>query len=187
MAKAKTEYELIARGIKGREVIFYDIKTADKKIRCTPDQFAFLVGRKQIKNVSGQMYSGKVMFSGVGCKLTELPIIKLNESTEITENQDIIDEKIDTQSQQIQFDRVKTPDVIITKDKSKTEVDIAEPNVFDEIADNIDSIIEEDAYMRNLAGICDDEIAILPVNEALNETISFGLVKDIAELINKEA
>ena len=185
MAKARTEYEVIARGIRGREVIFYDIQTDDKKIRCTPDQFAFLVGRKQIKNVSGQMYGGKVMYSGVGCKLTGLPIIRLNDSAPEKEN---IDTSTTETGNQVSFDKVKTPDVIITKDINKAEPDIIETNIFDKVADDINSLIEEDNYNKEAsASICLDEDETLPITASLDEVmqgLNIESIPDIAELIN---
>jgi len=75
MAKA-TEYAIVGRYMDGKEVTGYHLQNAEsgKNQRFSREQVAFMVGRKQITNCSGQIYQDKLILRGVGISLDDLPV-----------------------------------------------------------------------------------------------------------------
>lgn len=76
MAK-RTEYVLVGRYMDGRRVTGYhlqDISTG-KNGQYSVDQFAYLVGRGQVTNCTGQIYQDTVLYRGAnGTEINSLPV-----------------------------------------------------------------------------------------------------------------
>ena len=73
---ARTNYQIVGRYMDGSEVTGYhlmDISTG-KNRRYSREQLAFLVGKGQVTNCSGQIYQDKLLLRGVGMSLDDLPV-----------------------------------------------------------------------------------------------------------------
>lgn len=77
---AKVLYQIVGRYMDGKEVVGYHLQSMEsgKSGRYTREQVAFLVGRGQITNCSGQIYQDKVLLRGVGMSLDDLPVKQEN-------------------------------------------------------------------------------------------------------------
>ena len=77
MGARRTEYALVGRYMDGKRVVGYHLQSADtgKNGRYTPEQFAYLVGRDQVVNCSGQIYNDTVLYRGKnGTEINSLPV-----------------------------------------------------------------------------------------------------------------
>lgn len=73
---ARASYQIVGRYMDGSEVTGYhlmDIGTG-KNRRYSKEQVAFLVGKGQVTNCSGQIYQDKLLLRGVGMSLEDLPV-----------------------------------------------------------------------------------------------------------------
>jgi len=77
MGAQRTQYQIVARSMSGKEVTGYYLQSFEsgKRGLYTKEQVAYLVGRDQITNCKGQLYQDKVLLRGVGISLEDLPII----------------------------------------------------------------------------------------------------------------
>ena len=75
MAAKRVEYEMTGRVMKGPEVIGYELKRLDTgKVGMYPrDQVVYLVGRGQVTNCTGEIYKDRVLLTGKGMSLNDLP------------------------------------------------------------------------------------------------------------------
>lgn len=80
MGAKRVEYQIVGRYMDGKEVTAYHLQSIDtgKSGRYSREQIAYLVGRGQVTNCSGQIYQDKVLFRGVGCSLDDLPVQQEN-------------------------------------------------------------------------------------------------------------
>lgn len=76
MGAKRVEYQIVGRYMDGKEVTGYHLQSLStgKAGRFTREQIAFLVGRGQITNCTGQLYGDRVLLRGVGCNLDSLPV-----------------------------------------------------------------------------------------------------------------
>lgn len=72
----KLEYQIVGRYMDGSEVVGYHLHCLSngKSARYTREQVAFLVGRNQVTNCTGQIYQDKLLLRGVGMSLDSLPV-----------------------------------------------------------------------------------------------------------------
>lgn len=77
---ARIEYQIVGRYMDGKEVTGYHLQSLDsgKSGRYTREQVAYLVGRGQITNCTGQIYQDKLLLRGVGMSLDILPVKQEN-------------------------------------------------------------------------------------------------------------
>lgn len=77
----KLQYQLVGRYMDGGSVVGYHLQDlmTGKSGRFDRETMCFLVGRGSVTNVKGRMYQGKVLFDGVGMKISDLPVV--NEGT----------------------------------------------------------------------------------------------------------
>lgn len=77
MGAQRTQYQIVARSMNGKEVLGYYLQSFEsgKQGFYTKEQVYFLVGRGQITNCDGQLYQDKVLLRGVGISLEDLPIV----------------------------------------------------------------------------------------------------------------
>lgn len=75
MAK-RVEYKIVGKYMSGKEVTGYELKASekDKNGKYGKDEVAFLVGKGQITNCTGQIYNDKVVLKGKGMNLSDLPV-----------------------------------------------------------------------------------------------------------------
>lgn len=80
MGAKRVEYQIVGRYMDGKEVTAYHLQSIDtgKAGRYSREQVAYLVGRGQVTNCSGQIYQDRVLFRGVGCSLDDLPVQQEN-------------------------------------------------------------------------------------------------------------
>lgn len=85
---AKIMYQIVGRYMDGTEVTGYHLQSMDrgKSGRYTREQVAYLVGRDQVTNCSGQIYKDKLLLRGVGISLDDLPVQQENGVLSRTEN-----------------------------------------------------------------------------------------------------
>ena len=86
---ARTNYQIVGRYMDGSEVTGYhlmDISTG-KNRRYSREQLAFLVGKGQVTNCSGQIYQDKLLLRGVGFENERHMIGIENEDLRITVTQ----------------------------------------------------------------------------------------------------
>ena len=77
MGNVGIQYRIIARIMDGNKVTGYHIENSKgEKIVCTKEAVAFLVAKGSVINCKGQFYKGNVVFSGVGVKIEDLPVVK---------------------------------------------------------------------------------------------------------------
>ena len=93
MGSVGIQYRIIARVMDGNKVTGYHLESSKgEKLVCTKDAVAFLVAKGSVVNCKGQFYKGKVVLSGVGIKIEDLPVVKDNtqkaESAKKTNNKD---------------------------------------------------------------------------------------------------
>lgn len=76
MGAKRVEYQIVGRYMDGKEVTAYHLQSIDtgKAGKYSREQVAYLVGRGQVTNCSGQIYQDRVLFRGVGCSLDDLPV-----------------------------------------------------------------------------------------------------------------
>lgn len=76
MGAKRVEYQIVGRYMNGKEVTAYHLLSLEtgKAGKFTKEQVAFLVGRDQVTNCSGQIYQDKVLLRGVGMSLEDLPV-----------------------------------------------------------------------------------------------------------------
>ena len=76
MGARRTQYQIVGRYMDGKEVTGYHLQSLEtgKTGRYSKEQVAYLVGREQITNCSGQIYQDKLLLRGVGCSLEDLPV-----------------------------------------------------------------------------------------------------------------
>lgn len=69
-------YQIVGRYMDGKEVTGYHLHSLEtgKNGRFTREQVAFLVGKGQVTNCSGQVYQDKLLLRGVGMSLDDLPV-----------------------------------------------------------------------------------------------------------------
>ena len=109
MRSAGIQYRIIARVMDGNKVTGYHLESSKgEKLVCTKDALAFLVAKGSVINCKGQFYKGKVVLSGLGIKIEDLPVVK-DTSVKTVRSADIKGEK---------KDRVKMIHAI-AKDKSE--------------------------------------------------------------------
>lgn len=77
---ARIEYQIVGRYMDGKEVTGYHLQSLEsgKSGRYTREQVAYLVGRGQITNCTGQIYQDKLLLRGVGMSLDSLPVKQEN-------------------------------------------------------------------------------------------------------------
>lgn len=77
MGAQRTQYQIVARSMNGKEVNGYFLQSLEnnKQGFYTKEQVAYLVGRDSITNCKGQLYQDKVLLRGVGISLENLPIV----------------------------------------------------------------------------------------------------------------
>lgn len=77
----KLQYQLVGRYMDGGSVVGYHLQDlmTGKSGRFDRETMCFLVGRGSVTNVKGRIYQGKVLFDGVGMKISDLPVV--NEGT----------------------------------------------------------------------------------------------------------
>lgn len=90
MAFQKLQYQLVGRYMDGNNVVGYHLQdlTTGKSGRFDRETMSFLVGRGSVTNVKGRIYQGKVLFDGVGMRISDLPVV--NERTNQVKNNDNI-------------------------------------------------------------------------------------------------
>lgn len=76
MGAKRVEYQIVGRYMNGKEVTAYHLLSLEtsKAGKFTKEQVAFLVGRDQVTNCSGQIYQDKVLLRGVDMSLEDLPV-----------------------------------------------------------------------------------------------------------------
>jgi hypothetical protein len=76
MGAKRTQYQIVGRYMNGQEVTGYHLQSLDtgKSGMYTREQVAYLVGRDQVTNCSGQIYKDKVLLRGIGMSLEDLPV-----------------------------------------------------------------------------------------------------------------
>ncbi len=86
----KTLYQIVGRYMNGAEVTGYHLQSMEtgKNGKYTREQVAYLVGRDQVTNCSGQIYKDKVLLRGVGISLENLPVVQ-EKSGEVTRTDNI--------------------------------------------------------------------------------------------------
>ena len=84
---AKVLYQIVGRYMDGKEVTGYHLQGNNGKSgRYTREQVAYLVGRDQITNCTGQIYQDKLILRGVGVSLDSLPVQQEGGSLSRTDN-----------------------------------------------------------------------------------------------------
>ena len=80
MGAKRVEYQVVGRYMDGKEVTAYHLHSMEtgKAGKYSREQMAYLVGRGQVTNCSGQLYQDRVLFRGVGCSLDDLPVQQEN-------------------------------------------------------------------------------------------------------------
>jgi hypothetical protein len=80
MGAKRTEYQIVGRYMDGKEVTAYHLQSLEtgKAGRYTREQVAYLVGRGQITNCTGQIFKDKLLLRGEGISLEELPVQQEN-------------------------------------------------------------------------------------------------------------
>lgn len=72
----KTMYQIVGRYMNGSEVTGYHLHSMEtgKSGKFTREQVAFLVGKGQVTNCTGQVYQDKLILRGTNGSLEDLPI-----------------------------------------------------------------------------------------------------------------
>lgn len=80
MGAKRVQYQIVGRYMDGKEVTAYHLQSLDsgKAGRYSREQTAYLVGRGQVTNCSGQIYQDKLLLRGVDCSLDDLPVQQEN-------------------------------------------------------------------------------------------------------------
>jgi len=89
MGAKRTEYALVGRYMSGKTVVGYHLQALEtgKNGRYTNEQFAYLVGRDQVVNCSGQIYNDTVLYRGTnGTEINALPVMQEDGSISRTNN-----------------------------------------------------------------------------------------------------
>lgn len=70
-----SQYQIVGRYMSGTEVTAYHVAKVGEKsaARLDRDVVAYLAAKGQIVNCKGQLYKGKLILKGVGCRLDQLP------------------------------------------------------------------------------------------------------------------
>lgn len=70
-----SQYQIVGRYMSGTEVTAYHVAKVGEKsaTRLDRDVVAYLAAKGQIVNCKGQLYKGKLILKGVGCRLDQLP------------------------------------------------------------------------------------------------------------------
>lgn len=73
------QYAITARGLAGNRVDGYQIKNCRtwEPIYVDKATLCFMIGRGEISNAKAQMYKDDIIIQGVGCKISELPTIRV--------------------------------------------------------------------------------------------------------------
>jgi len=73
---AKTMYQIVGRYMNGSEVTGYHLHSMEtgKAGRFSREQVAFLVGKGQVTNCTGQIYQDKLILRGTNGSLDDLPV-----------------------------------------------------------------------------------------------------------------
>ena len=76
MGAKRTQYQIVGRYMDGKEVTAYHLQSLEtgKQGRYSREQVAYLVGREQVTNCTGQIYQDKLLLRGVGISLDSLPV-----------------------------------------------------------------------------------------------------------------
>lgn len=76
MGAKRVQYQIVGRYMSGKEVTAYHLQSIDtgKAGKYTREQVAFLVGRDQVTNCTGQLYQDKLILRGNGMSLDDLPV-----------------------------------------------------------------------------------------------------------------
>ena len=80
MGAKRVQYQIVARQMAGKEVTGYYLQSMEtgKQGFYTKEQIAYLVGRDQITNCTGQIYQDKLLLRGTTVSLDDLPIVNAN-------------------------------------------------------------------------------------------------------------
>jgi hypothetical protein len=80
MGARRTEYQIVGRYMDGKEVTAYHLQSLEngKAGRYSREQVAYLVGRGQITNCTGQIFKDKLLLRGEGISLEDLPVQQEN-------------------------------------------------------------------------------------------------------------
>lgn len=80
MPAPRAMYQIVGRYMDGSEVVGYHLQSLEsgKAERYNREITAYLVGRGQVSNASGQVYKGELLLRGEGVKISELPVFNEN-------------------------------------------------------------------------------------------------------------
>lgn len=84
----RIEYQIVGRYMDGKEVTGYHLQSLNsgKSGKYTREQVAYLVGRGQVTNCTGQIYQDKLLLRGVGMSIESLPVQQENGGLSRTDN-----------------------------------------------------------------------------------------------------